>query len=43
MEEGDAPRAITKLLGPMFFFTPTTATRYKVTIPANDHKFAMVN
>jgi hypothetical protein len=30
LEEGDAPRQITKLLGPMFFFTPTTATRYKV-------------
>ncbi len=31
LEEGDAPRQITKLLGPMFFFTNTTATRYKVT------------
>lgn len=29
LEEGDAPRQITKLLGPMFFFTPTTATRFK--------------
>jgi hypothetical protein len=30
VEEGDAPKPITKLLGPMFFFTPATAMRYKV-------------
>ncbi|GAM24152.1 hypothetical protein SAMD00019534_073270 [Acytostelium subglobosum LB1] len=28
-ESGNAPRAITKLLGPMFFFTPDTAGEFK--------------
>ncbi len=32
VEEGDAPRQLSKVLGPIFWLTPTTASKYKVSI-----------
>ncbi|KYQ89182.1 SNF2-related domain-containing protein [Tieghemostelium lacteum] len=40
-ESGNAPRPITKLLGPMFFFTPDTAGEYKQYLISKVNKFGV--
>lgn len=41
VEEGDATKNVSKILGPIFFFTPLTAKKYQVYLVFKMNKFGV--